>query len=227
MTTTTIENGLGVDLFLEDLKGINLKELIAYINISNKTDKLLTLIGLKFKNSDLSGSDLHDANFEKSIMRNILFSRAMLSKSSFADSDLHDVDLSGTTLLNVSFKGAVGSNVCFDECDLTGANMRGVQFNTNASAKDPSAYNQNKDSLKVNVSGVSFKDANLSGADFSDAMLIGVDFTGANLEGAIFAGANLSGANLQNAIIKHTDFSWANLHETNTVGTVLEDNAKF
>jgi uncharacterized protein YjbI with pentapeptide repeats len=157
--------------------------------------------------------NLCKANFEKTLLPNILLYQAEAENANF-----HGAILSGGRLFETRFDGAN-----MREAHLEGANLeRAILINTDLEGAfleppDPEQIPREPDHLdhtKLQGARMDFahlKQAHLTNADLSIAHLENADLTDAHLEGADLAFAHLEGANLTGANLEGADLSGANL----------------
>ncbi|MBN2454826.1 pentapeptide repeat-containing protein, partial [Candidatus Woesearchaeota archaeon] len=103
---------------------------------------------------------------------------------------------------------------------LNGSELVGL---TSSSLRWPYVQAEGAKFSRAWLGGAQFPNSNFRGATFGSAYLLGAHFRHSDLSGVSFRGANLSNADLSFAVFgyaneRDTDFSEANLSETNLVG---------
>ncbi len=159
--------------------------------------------GITCHNTDFSGSNLSNSNFEgasliesvfvKSIINGVNFKKSRLSKTDFSDTVLENSDLQEAGL-----RLAILARAQFINCNLNNAKL-----------------------YSSDLSYCTFKNSFLTNTKFYETNLENADLSGNNLMGAVFFRTKLIGADLSNADLTGTEF--INIDFT----TFKFDNAKF
>lgn len=159
--------------------------------------------GIICHNTDFSGSNLSDSNFEgasliesvfvKSIINGVNFKKSRLSKTDFSDTVLENSDLQEAGL-----RLAILARAQFINCNLNNAKL-----------------------YSSDLSYCTFKNSFLTNTKFYETNLENADLSGNNFMGAVFFRTKLIGADLSNADLTGTEF--INIDFT----TFKFDNAKF
>ncbi|MDC1418830.1 pentapeptide repeat-containing protein [Candidatus Thioglobus sp.] len=185
------------------LKGVNLSG----SNLSEASFYYTDLRDADLSGADLSGSNLRDADLSESDLRD-----ADLSGADLRGSDLRGADLSGADLRKAVFNG----ETVFTGANLSGANLFGLEqgvYYYGNKILDLSGVNlSGADLRKADLSGgVDIIATNLSGSDLRDASLYGSNLTGADLRGSDLRGTDLSRANLRDADLSGSNLTGADL----------------
>ena len=159
--------------------------------------------GITCNNTDFSGSNLSNSNFEdasliesvfvKSIINGVNFKKSRLSKTDFSDTVLENSDLQEAGL-----RLAILARAQFINCNLNNAKL-----------------------YSSDLSYCTFKNSFLTNTKFYETNLENADLSGNNFMGAVFFRTKLIGADLSNADLTGTEF--INIDFT----TFKFDNAKF
>lgn len=159
--------------------------------------------GITCHNTDFSGSNLSNSNFEgasliesvfvKSIINGVNFKKSRLSKTDFSDTVLENSDLQEAGL-----RLAILARAQFINCNLNNAKL-----------------------YSSDLSYCTFKNSFLTNTKFYETNLENADLSGNNFMGAFFFRTKLIGADLSNADLTGTEF--INIDFT----TFKFDNAKF
>lgn len=176
--------------------------------------------GINFKNANLSGSDLQEADFTLVYLTDADLSSANLSNSKFLSCHLENINLSGANLSH--------SEMCL--CGFSGGNLSKANMsNADFSSSEFVGTNLDHANLSNSVfSGAEFMNADLQHVNFENADLSDVNFTGADLSYANLTNANLVYAKLTNANFNGANLSGAKIHELDIhyVGFLGEDTLK-
>lgn len=108
-----------IDIDLEEKIDLTTRDLnLEGVNLSNS----------RFEYIDLSGSNLRNANLEKSVFLNINMSRVDLENANLKNSKLTFSVVGGANLKNADLEGAYLFGVKFKNTNLLGANLRGANL---------------------------------------------------------------------------------------------------
>jgi|GEM_PF-1778828 len=162
--------------------------------------------------TDLSFSDLRDANLQHANLKDADLSFSDLRDANLRRANLKGSEQIGTNLSGVALNGADVSGAELSGANLNGANLSGASligaglFGAKLTGADFFGANLSKTGLfGANLSGANLTAADLSGADLSGANLQMANLSGANLSRAGLSGANLAGANLSGASLIAAD----------------------
>lgn len=177
------------------------------------------------KDIDLSGMNLHGANFNKTKFINVTSGRISgqpylsddyklinryivgpyvnLENALLRDSNLNNINITGANLTGANLNRITSSNVTHDENTKLPENYKivnGYIVGANVILED------NIDFRSADLTGVSFSNVNVKSADFTGANLTGTilekaDFTDANLSG-IISGNIQGGSIIKNTLVK-------------------------
>jgi uncharacterized protein YjbI with pentapeptide repeats len=168
----------------------------------------------------LSGSDLRNANAERTFFANAdlrdadLFNATLenadLQSATLASANLRNADLDGVSLVNANLWLADARGARLNGADLRYAHLRGVRF-FGASLEGAHLFG-------ADLADAELRTARLNTANLSSARLQGTDLRKANLNGArlvnaVLTGARLQGAALKDADISGADFTGAKIHQ--------------
>lgn len=173
--------------------------------------------------SDLSGSDLTEADFSHSHLRYVKFQGSSLLRANLSNSQAHFADFSQANLGSAQFIEANLSQANLAQASLVGADLTNALLPqatlTTARLNQVSGVGVNLEG--ADLSRAEVREANLNSASLRGAVLVKADFNGTRLREADLSYANLENANLQN-----TDLRSVNLTGANLVGANLQ-NALF
>ncbi|UJR34833.1 hypothetical protein I4U23_027614 [Adineta vaga] len=164
---------------------------------------------LKMQSWNLSGTHLHGANFSESDLIDVIFSKAVLTKSDFSNARISgfasfsDADLTESSFYRASILG----NHFFD------TNLRQVNFTEiklDGILSDSNLVNSSFHLAKIRMS--SFLYCNMTGTDLTDAIVSDTDF-----EGSILVYATLVRAHLQRVSFLYSNLSYANFHNADKI----------
>lgn len=200
------------------------------IEIWNEWRKVNKDVRPNLTEANLSGLDLHEANFSQVIFWGARISEASLFKTNFYGADLRKVNLREANLSGANLSKAVLDEARLFRAKLSGANLKGASlkraklFRANLN----SANLSNANLIEANLRETDFREANLSKSNLSranlnNARLVGANLSKANLSKARLREARLSGANLQEANLQNTNFFNADLFSTNLSKSNLKD----
>ena len=151
---------------------------------------------------------------------NGLLRKANLSRANWENMEgLHKVNLQGAKLENANLKNAILSEANLQEAKLSGATLE-------------NAYLGGVNLQETRLSGVNLEKAYLCGANLQKAKLFVVNLekaslNDANLRGAWMIRADLQGTYLYNANLQGANLSYANLRETEWLGTANLEGAQL
>jgi uncharacterized protein YjbI with pentapeptide repeats len=137
---------------------------------------------------DFSDQNASNLDFEKVVLRRIIFQRSQLKSVRLLDCQIERCDLSGANLEKARFQ-----RVELSGCRLLGAIFMDGRFDDLCLSD-------------CNAEGANFVSSTFKAARFEKCVLKGVTFEGADLTGVVFHECDLSGADLRNAKLKDTDF---------------------
>lgn len=204
------------------LAGVGFKDAISFEKVAMRDSDLsdtdlrnADLQGAELRNADLSDANLRDADLRKADLRN-----ADLSDAYLRDTNLSDVDLRNANLSDAYLRDANLSDADLRNADLEDAGLR------NADLEDANLrYADLADATlsEANLSDTKFADANLSDASLYDVDTPDAEFTGADLSNAALANNDLSNVHLQDADLSDSDLSDADLSEADLSLSDLSD----
>ncbi len=137
------------------------------------------LSGAYFKESDLSGADLHNVNLQDAHLK-----EAELDGVNFENALLFRTNLKEASLAGIRVAGADFTNANLKEVNLSGLDLRKANF-FRANLKE------------ADLSGTDLRDVILEGANLKEANLRKADLRGAHMEGVDFSEADIDGADLR------------------------------
>lgn len=163
------------------------------------------LMGVNLHNINLKGCDLRGANFEETVLVDLILKGANFSNVDFRESNFSGIDLSAQNLI---FSKSNFSEAILNEVNLSGLDFSGAKF------------------IEAAINEAILVGTNFAGADFSKAALMSTNLTDANLERAklteaTLLSANLSKANLRKANLSSAMLSGADLFKTKLVAANL------
>lgn len=159
--------------------------------------------GITCNNTDFSGSNLSNSNFEDASLIESVFVKSIINGVNFYRSSLPETDFSDTVLENSDLQ----------EAGLRLAILARAQF-INCNLNNAKLYSSD-------LSYCTFKNSFLTNTKFYETNLENADLSGNNFMGAVFFRTKLIGADLSNADLTGTEF--INIDFT----TFKFDNAKF
>ncbi len=189
------------------------------------------LSGLDFRKSDLSQAD-----FTGSVMREARLQGGTYIGVSFFACDLNNANFENANLARADFRGAYVAGANLTGANLHSADLREgkiMQRGYRGILEDKPFPGRTGALQKTIFRGAKLNETDLSGsramtADFSDADLTGVTLKNANLSGANMEGANLSHADFTGSDVTHANFkasimTSAIMEMTETAGANLDD----
>jgi hypothetical protein len=196
-----LEIDLGHGDFIADLSDTDLSGFdLADVNF-NYTD----LSGTNF-----TGSNLDRANLESVNLNNTNFTRAILNDVTFTTSTINQTIFHQCNLVKADFGYASLENIDFSEANLNQANFDFASL-------------ENIDFRAANLTYVKFNvhcdKVNFYGVDLST-----VDLSYCKHQNLNFQHTNLTGQNLSNQNLSNIDLSYANLTEVKAIGTNFENS---
>ncbi|HTX59647.1 MAG TPA: pentapeptide repeat-containing protein [Verrucomicrobiae bacterium] len=175
------------------------------------------LHGAEYTASDLSYAKLRGTDFSGGTFKVVDFAHADLRGASFRGASLTGVDFSHADLTGVDFTGAKVSEANFSGTNLANASIRDVLDTCNGCDFNHSAFT-GADLSGIHIQNDAFTGADLRNVNFSGTTITGVDFSHARLDGANLAGATLDACDLSGVALERVDLSKTHLIGVNLPG---------
>lgn len=175
--------------------------------------------------ADLHGANLEGANLSKADLHGANFQSAYLRSATLIEANLQGADLSGANLSSATLNQAKLQNAILKKTNLVDAVL------TEAKLQGANLESARAHKAKLNNANLSLcvlKFAELHGAELSNADLKGADLTGAilvkgKLHGANFEDSNLCNTDLQSADLYGANLKYASLDGANLQGASLQN----
>jgi uncharacterized protein YjbI with pentapeptide repeats len=188
------KKGFGIQLTGASFRECDLSGLpLAQANLRNAT-----LLKVNLNRADLAGADLRGALLGRTSMK-----RGYLVEADLRGAHMGEVDLRCADLRNADLRDIEIVDIDLENADLQGANLEGVLFYGYETVGDQL--------LGPNLRGANFGGATLARASLNNAQLQRAKFFGSNLQGAELNGANLRQADLRDAQLEAADLGGSEL----------------
>lgn len=172
-----------------------------------------TFVGWDLSGANLTGLDLHGAQFGQALLENANLTGTDLIGADLQDAVLAHATLQSTRLAGCNLQRANLGAARIAQCDFTGADLRGAVFDN------------------ARITEADWRGARLDGIRMNDAQLVAVNFAGAlcdallvfvqrDLRGCSFAGARFKQCTFVDCDLSGVDFSDAVLDKCGFVGIV-------
>ncbi len=183
---------------------------------------------ISFKEADLGGVELAQADFH-----GLDLSGTILKGANLSEADLSQANLTGANLMGTNLKGANLNYADMRRADLRQANLsqaqlfRGNLFTARLESANLSGANLSMGQMKLaRLNGADLSSASLNEADCSNAIFFNATMRGANLTDADLGNASLTNADLSGAILTGAQVTQRQLARALSIaGAALPDGA--